>query len=173
MTRRVCPSCLGRSVPSTPGSPATPAGAGGTIDVAIGGVSVPAGASAVLVNLTGVAPTSDTYVAAFPAGSVWDGTSSFNLVAHEVARSNRALISLSPDGRLELLNQAGVTDLIVDVVGYVMATGGSVGEVAPIDPVRARRTSPLRRRIPRRSRSRWAGSRRRRAASRPAPPSWP
>jgi hypothetical protein len=117
-------------------------GPGGTVDVVIGGVSVPAGASAVLVNLTGVAPTSDTYVAAYPAGSAWDGTSSFNLVAHEVARSNRALISLPPGGRLELLNQAGVTNLVVDVVGYVTPIGGTAGEVAPIDPVRAKELTP-------------------------------
>jgi len=112
-------------------------GPGGTVDVLIGGASVPAGAAAALVNLTGVAPTSPTYLALFPSDSAWNGTSNLNLVANEVARSNRVLVRLSPDGHLRILNQSGVTDIVIDVVGYVTATGGSTGKVAPLDPAAA------------------------------------
>ena len=119
-----------------------PVGPNTTLDVTLGGTVVPVGATAALVNLTGVAPSSATFLALFPAGTAWDGTSTMNLLAHEVARSNRALVPLSPDGRLRILNHAGVTDVVIDVVGYVTASGGFSGKVVPLDPAVSTTATP-------------------------------
>ncbi|MCW2606151.1 MAG: N-acetylmuramoyl-L-alanine amidase, partial [Frankiales bacterium] len=100
----------------------TPRGAFGpktTRDVQATGVrGVPAGATAVVLSLTGTSPTaSQTFVAAFPDGTALPGTSDLNLVRGET-RSNLAIVPLSAAGKLSLYNEGGSTDVIADVLGY-------------------------------------------------------
>jgi hypothetical protein len=109
----------------------------GVVHVPLADAGVPAGATAVLVDLTGAAPTADTYLAVYPTGSPWNGTSSQNLVADEVARSNRVLVEVGGDRSIDVLNHAGSTAVIIDVVGYVTAAGGDSGKVVPVDAVAA------------------------------------
>jgi hypothetical protein len=109
----------------------------GVVHVPLADSGVPAGATGVLLDLTGAAPTSDTYLAVYPTGSPWNGTSSQNLVVGEVARSNRVLVEVGGDLSVDVLNHAGSTGVIIDVVGYVTATGSESGKVVPVDAVAA------------------------------------
>lgn len=74
------------------------------------------GAVAVAVNITGVSPTSATYVTAWPSGTR-PLASNLNLAPGEV-RAVFALVGLGSDGSIQLYNNAGTNDLVVDVLGY-------------------------------------------------------
>ncbi|MCT2582954.1 GH25 family lysozyme [Actinophytocola gossypii] len=73
-----------------------------------------------VVNLTGVSPSTATYVTAHPRTSATParpGASNLNLVRGQTA-SNLASTSVGPDGEVWLYNNAGTVDLIADVAGY-------------------------------------------------------
>ena len=70
-----------------------------------------------MLNVTAVAPTADTYITIYPGGSTRPTASNLNLAAGQVL-ANMVLARLGPDGTVMLFNNAGVVDLIADVVGY-------------------------------------------------------
>lgn len=106
------------------------AGAGGRL---VGGVarrvsltSVPAGATAVAVNLTTVRPDGDVFVTAWGSGAR-PGTSSMNVSRGHV-RSNRAIVPLGSDHRsITVFANAGRADLVVDLSGWFTAGAGAAG----------------------------------------------
>jgi len=81
---------------------------------------VPAGASAVVVNLTALTESHNGYLMAYP--STPSGTSVMDYRTM-VSRSNLAVIALAPDGSFKLQNRVAYTDAIVDVVGYFDSSG--------------------------------------------------
>ena len=90
-----------------------------TIDMDdVAGTPVPDGATAVVVNLTGVGASSNTYVTAYPAdlGSP-PVASNLNLGAGHT-RPNLAIVPLDATGKMTLYNNAGTVDLIADVQGW-------------------------------------------------------
>jgi hypothetical protein len=101
----------------TPGTPdvLTIAGAGS-------GILPATGITAVAVNLTVVNPTAGGYVVAYPDGTT-PTTSTLNFAAGQT-RANFAIIPVGADGKIGLKSIAP-TDLLVDVVGYFTAAGGS------------------------------------------------
>jgi len=89
------------------------------------------GASAVVVNLTVVAPTRSSFVAGFAADAQRPSTSNVNVAAGET-RANLAVVQLDPAGRLALFNNAGSSHLVVDVLGwYGEAAAGRFVSVTP------------------------------------------
>jgi hypothetical protein len=89
-----------------------------TLTVAGRGTVPAAGVSSVVVNLTGIAPSAATFLTAWPAGTR-PGTSNVNLATGEV-RAGFAVVPVAPDGTIQIYNNAGSTDLAVDVLGYVV-----------------------------------------------------
>lgn len=87
--------------------------------VAVGACGVPAGATAVAINVTAVEATSGGQIAIYSAGpTAGAATVSFG---PDVARANNAVVLLSLDGKLKIrpsLSPAGSTHVVVDVVGY-------------------------------------------------------
>lgn len=84
---------------------------------------VPAGAVAVVGNLTGIAVGESTFVTAFPPSSATEpGVSNLNLAAGEV-RANAAYLLPGETGRVRVLNDRGVLDAVADVSGYFVAGG--------------------------------------------------
>jgi hypothetical protein len=75
--------------------------------------------AAVAVNITGISPTTSTYVTTWPSGTR-PNASNLNLVPREI-RAGFAIVGLGGDGALRLYNNTGSTDLAVDVLGYVEA----------------------------------------------------
>lgn len=111
-----------RILDTRPGATVGLAGAFGpgqtrTLTVA-GSGGVPAtGATAVVLNVTGVVPTADTFVTLWPSGATRPLTSNLNLAAGAVT-PNLVYVKLSADGKVELFNNSGTVDLLADVVGW-------------------------------------------------------
>ncbi|MEV4561607.1 PKD domain-containing protein [Kitasatospora sp. NPDC049285] len=82
---------------------------------------VPAGASAVLVNLTGLNATEEGWQALIGTYAVnaSPGTSNLNLTPGAVV-PNLALVPINQWGYFSVVNHAGTADAIVDIQGYVI-----------------------------------------------------
>jgi uncharacterized protein (DUF1501 family) len=93
--------------------------AGDVVDLPIAGVGgVPAGAAnAVVMNVTAVDPTAASFVTAWPAGSRRPWVSNLNLVPGRTS-ANLVVVALSDSGSVSLLNSAGSTDLVIDLLGW-------------------------------------------------------
>jgi hypothetical protein len=100
------------------GAPAAKAGPGGTLTVKVTGQGgVPAGAAAVLVNLTGTGASANTYVTAYMPGSDRPVASSLNVTPGATV-PNLTLVRVSQAGYITLYNHAGTLDLIADIEGF-------------------------------------------------------
>jgi uncharacterized protein (DUF1501 family) len=103
------------------GSALTPVGQSPLEVVLLGRGGVPAqGVSGVMLNVTAVAPTADTYVTVYPGGSERPNASNLNVSAGQVI-PNMVLARVGPDGTVMMYNNSGVIDLVADVVGYFTA----------------------------------------------------
>ncbi|MEV6946309.1 PKD domain-containing protein [Streptomyces sp. NPDC051172] len=99
------------------GAPAEPLGADGTLTVKVAGVDgVPADAGAVLVNLTGVGPTTVTHLTAYGDGSL-PNVYNDNLAAGET-RPVLAVLPVGADGCIRINNAQGAVNVIADLEGY-------------------------------------------------------
>lgn len=94
---------------------------GGTaraVDMTVNSSGVPAGANAVLINLTAVPRSGSGFLAVFKAGIAFPGTSTLNWSATGNPIANAAVVAVGA-GKINLLANAS-TDVIVDVVGYYL-----------------------------------------------------
>jgi hypothetical protein len=92
--------------------------AGQPRDLVVAGVGgVPADATAVVVNLTALAPTAPTSIIGWPAGQAPPGGADLRVMTGD-DRSNLAVIPVGAGGAVSLRTATGSTDLIVDLVGY-------------------------------------------------------
>ena len=109
-------------------------GANGVVNVQITGGVVPAGAQAVVVNLTALDhSTAGTFVSAYPTGGSVPGVSNIN-VAGGRAEANLAIVQLSASGQMSLFNAAGRADVIADVQGYFSTPPGVNSRGVPQHP---------------------------------------
>lgn len=118
------------------GAPAAKVGAGRFIDLQVSGRgSVPAGARAVLLSLTGISATATTNVRLYPTpvdGSV-PGIVTLNL-RPVLPVANLAAVALSTGGKVRLRNASGAVHLAADVIGYYAA--GAPGRFVPVTSAR-------------------------------------
>jgi alpha-tubulin suppressor-like RCC1 family protein len=101
-----------------------PVGAGGTVVIDLAS-RVPATATAVVLNVTGVAPTASTFVTAYPGGAPRPTASSLNLDAGEV-RANQVTVALGADRTVRLYNNSGRINLVADLAGHYGTEAGSL-----------------------------------------------
>ena len=102
-------------------------GPGGTLLVQVTGLAgVPQGATAVAANVTVTDTTSPSYLTVYPGGTM-PTASNLNWGAGETV-ANLVVGALGPQGSLEVYNQTGSADVVVDVVGYYTAAGGAGAE---------------------------------------------
>jgi hypothetical protein len=80
-----------------------------------GAGGVPADATAVVVNVTAVSPTTGTYLALTPDGQA--GTSTVNVERGGI-RANLAVVGIGGDGAIRVRNAFGSTHVLVDVQGW-------------------------------------------------------
>lgn len=93
----------------------------------------------VVLNIVGVtarAGGAGTYVSAVPddLGGVAPSTSNLNLTANQI-KANLAIVPVGADGQIRLFNYAGLTDVAIDVVGYLRSGGNpatSTGRIVPL-----------------------------------------
>ena len=112
-----------------------------TLDVAVvgtnGNCTIPAGATAIVANITIANPTSASFLTIFPTGDPRPLTAGLNWVAGQAPTGNQATIALSASGSMSLFNSQGSVDVIVDIVSYMQATtgGGALVHFAPVNVV--------------------------------------
>ncbi len=101
------------------GGYSTPWGGGTSRSVGLTGgtTTVPSNATALVVNLTGVLPSSATHISAWPAGQTMPVASNLNLPAGDV-RANLAVLAVGPLGQVSVFNNSGTVNLVIDVDGY-------------------------------------------------------
>ena len=114
-----------------------PVGPGGTVAIDFSGL--PAAATAVTFNLTGVNATAGTFVTAFPSGTTRPNASNLNLLPGEVA-PNLVTVKLGADKKVLLFNAVGSVHLIADLAGFYATDQGNA--FYPVDPQRVMDTRP-------------------------------
>jgi hypothetical protein len=78
---------------------------------------VPQGATAVVVNLTGIQPSQLTYLTVFPGPTI-PFSSDLNPAVGEV-RANLVVATVNPvTGQISILNADGAVGVVVDVLGW-------------------------------------------------------
>ncbi|MGH8969758.1 MAG: N-acetylmuramoyl-L-alanine amidase, partial [Actinomycetes bacterium] len=105
-------------------------------DVKVLGVGgVPAsGVSAVAVNVTATCPTSGSYLTVWPAGRTRPSAATLNL-AGGTSRGAFTVAAVGGEGKVSIANSTGITDLVVDVLGYY-PTSGTGDLYHPVHPFR-------------------------------------
>lgn len=73
-------------------------------------------AHALALNVTGVQPTTSTYLTVWPAGATRPTSSTLNLNPGEI-RSNAAITGLGSGNRCNVYNAGGSTNIVVDLAG--------------------------------------------------------
>ncbi|HEX2783334.1 MAG TPA: CAP domain-containing protein [Ilumatobacteraceae bacterium] len=105
---------------------------GHTVELSVAGVAgIPANASAVALNVTGILPSTDGFVTAFPCGAM-PSTSSLNPTVGRIT-PNLVMAQMSSKGAVCLFTNADV-DLVVDAVGFVSPT--TTNRFTPSTPFR-------------------------------------
>lgn len=102
------------------GTPAARLGQGATLDVSLAdGTPVPPTATGVIVNITAADSDAPSFLTAWPMGAPMPLASTSNPRPF-VPVPNQAYLKLGDGGRLQLYNNTGSTDVIVDIFGYVL-----------------------------------------------------
>jgi hypothetical protein len=100
---------------------------------------VPAGASAVAINVTVTGSSGPSDLQVYPSGERPAVRTSMLNTARGATVANLAVVKLGRDGRLALSTAGGATHVILDVVGwYAAPTAADRGSrFVPVDPTRA------------------------------------
>ncbi|MCW2614150.1 MAG: N-acetylmuramoyl-L-alanine amidase, partial [Frankiales bacterium] len=119
------------------GAPKAAVGAGRVVDLQVTGVAgVPAGATAVVLNVTGVAPSAVTDVRVYPTPVTPTAVplvSNLNL-ARGTTRANLVTVPIGNNGRVRLRNGAGTVQLLADLAGWYAPAAAST--FTAVDPNR-------------------------------------
>jgi len=93
-------------------------GPAGTCTLQITGLNnVPAGAKAVILNVTVTNTTAPSFLTIYPAGGLAPNSSDLNWVAGQTV-PNLVVATLSSGGAITIYNQFGSADVVVDLFGY-------------------------------------------------------
>lgn len=128
-----------RTAPLADHGCAAPAFGGQEFSLQVAGVqipgrgAVPAGVSAVALNVTLVEPTSGTFLTVWPSGAPRPLASNLNGVPGSVV-PNMVIAKVGADGKVNIFNSSGSSHVVVDVLGYFVNDGGD--RLSPIAPVR-------------------------------------
>jgi hypothetical protein len=112
-------------------------GPGGALNLTVAGGSTgaPAGASAVVLNVTVTNTTAASYLTAYPAGAAQPLASNLNWVGGQTV-PNLVTVPVGNSDQVTFFNGVGSTDLVVDLEGYFAAPNGAAGEFQPLTPAR-------------------------------------
>ena len=90
-------------------------GAGATVTLTV--PSLPAGTTAVALNVTVTAPTATSFLTVYPGGGPRPTASNLNFGAAQTI-PNMVLVPVGPDNTVTFYNNAGTVNVIADLVGY-------------------------------------------------------
>ncbi len=116
------------------GAPLARVGAGKSVTLQVDGAGgVPDGVDAVVLNLTAVNPSENTYLTVYPDGSPLPSASNLNVRAGQTL-PNLVTVQVV-NGSVDIKNQDGTVDLLADVVGYYFDATYGWG-LHPVSPKR-------------------------------------
>lgn len=114
----------------------TPWTTGTTRDVpVIGGGGVPAGATAVALNVTVTGTSNPGFLTIWPTQADQPVASSINWAAGQTV-ANAVTVPVGPDGHVQVFAAGGPVDVIFDVVGYYQPAFGVGDGLVPLAPHR-------------------------------------
>jgi len=99
------------------------------------GLQSPSLATAVVLNVTAVNPSSSSVVTVWPKGSERPTASNLNPAAG-ITRPNLVTVKVGADGSVDLFNMFGTVDLVVDIVGFYGYVHGQGSLFVPSQPTR-------------------------------------
>ena len=102
--------------------------------------TVPADATAAVVNITATGGSADSFFTAY-GNAPRPTASNLNFVAHQTV-ANLATVPISSTGSINVYNLAGSVDGIVDLEGYMEPVPGPLGLFNPLSPARITDTRP-------------------------------
>jgi hypothetical protein len=85
-----------------------------------GTATVPANATGIAGNLTATRATTGSFVTAFPRSATRPGTSTLNIGPDQTV-ANAIALGLGT-GQIDLANENGSVDLVLDIAGYYAPT---------------------------------------------------
>jgi hypothetical protein len=91
--------------------------------------------TAVVLNVTAVNPTAGSFLTVFPSRESLPPVSNLNFVAGQVV-PNLVTVKLGSNGRVDIYNLAGNTDVVADVMGYYTDVAPASGRFTPVTPSR-------------------------------------
>jgi hypothetical protein len=91
--------------------------------------------TAVVLNVTAVNPTAASFLTVFPSREPLPPVSNLNFVAGQVV-PNLVTVKLGSNGRVDIYNLAGNTDVVADVMGYYTDVAPASGRFTPVTPSR-------------------------------------
>ncbi|GAA3392101.1 N-acetylmuramoyl-L-alanine amidase [Streptomyces roseoviridis] len=104
-------------------------GPAGTVELQVAGANgIPADATAVIMNVTATAPTSGSWVAAYPSGGTRPGVSNLNFAAGQTI-PNLVIVPIGEGGKVSFYNAFGSVDLLADVTGFFSADPGGAAHI--------------------------------------------
>jgi len=117
-------------------------GAGEVADFAVwgtnGNCTIPATATGIASNITSVNGTSASYLTIYPGDAARPLSSNLNWTAASAPTPNQVTVGLSATGGIKAFNNAGTVDVVIDIVGYYVASaGGAQGPAGPAGPAGA------------------------------------
>jgi hypothetical protein len=98
------------------------------------GSSVPATATAVVMNVTATGGSANSFLQVYPSGGTRPTSSNVNFGIGQTI-PNLVSTPIGADGRVSFFNAAGTVDVVADVVGYFDPTPGG-SRFHPMNPVR-------------------------------------
>lgn len=111
-------------------------GPGASRVLPIGGVSTPANATAVVLNVTATNTTFISFFTVYPTAASRPLSSNLNWVAGQTV-PNLVMVDLGAGGAVTIYNRSGFADAVVDLEGYYAPpSGGSAGGFVGLPPTR-------------------------------------
>jgi len=111
------------------GAPAAALGAGATLTLIV--PNLPAGATAVAMNVTVTNPTADSYLTIYPGGAAQPTASNLNFGPGQTI-PNMVQVPVGPGNTVTIYNNAGTVEVIADLVGsYAPGTGSGFTGITP------------------------------------------
>ena len=118
-------------------------GPGGSLNLALGSVSVPSNATAVVLNVTATNTSRAGFFTVYPTGGTVPLASNLNWVAHQTV-PNLVMVRLGSGGFVTIFNGSGSADAVVDLEGYYAPPrSGTAGGYVPLSPARVTDTRPF------------------------------
>jgi len=113
------------------GAPMAKLGAGGTLTLTV--PDLPAGTTAVALNVMANNPTATSYLSVYPGGTALPTASNLNFVAGRTI-ANMVLVPVGPGNTVTFYNGVGAVNVIADLVGYYQP--GTGAGFTGMDPTR-------------------------------------